>query len=53
MNITFQSKMLTNLINDLLDLAKINTLNFKFNNDYFDMKILIQQSLETIKCMAS
>jgi K+-sensing histidine kinase KdpD len=53
MNITFQSKMLTNLINDLLDLAKINTLNFKFNNDYFDMKILIKQSLETIKYMAS
>lgn len=30
--------MLTNLINDLLDLAKINSLNFKFNNDYFDMQ---------------
>ena len=45
--------MLTNLINDLLDLAKINTLNFKFNNDYFDLNILIQQSLETMKYMAS
>jgi len=45
--------MLTNLINDLLDLAKINTLNFRFNNNYFDMKVLIQQSLETIKYMAN
>jgi signal transduction histidine kinase len=45
--------MLTNLINDLLDLAKINTLNFKFNNDYFDLNILIQQSLDTMKYMAS
>jgi signal transduction histidine kinase len=45
--------MLTNLINDLLDLAKINTLNFKFNNDFFDLNILIQQSLDTVKYMAS
>lgn len=47
-NIKFQSKMLTNLINDLLDLAKINTLNFKFNNDYFDLRDLIQQSIDTV-----
>jgi len=45
--------MLTNLINDLLDLAKLNTLNFKFNNDFFDLNILIQQSLDTMKYMAS
>jgi len=45
--------MLTNLINDLLDLAKLNTLNFKFNDDYFDLNILIQQSLDTMKYMAS
>lgn len=44
--------MLTNLINDLLDLAKINTLNFRFNNDFFDLSNLIQQSLETVKYMA-
>lgn len=45
--------MLTNLINDLLDLAKINTLNFKFNNDFFDLSNLIQQSLDTVKYMAN
>ena len=44
--------MLTNLINDLLDLAKINTLNFRFNNDFFDLSNLIQQSMETVKYMA-
>lgn len=33
--------MLINLINDLLDLAKIDSLNFKFNNAYFDMADLI------------
>lgn len=40
-NIRYQSLMLTNLINDLLDLAKMDSLNFKFNEDYFDIKELI------------
>lgn len=44
--------MLTNLINDLLDLAKLNALNFRFNNDFFDLSNLIQQSMETVKYMA-
>ena len=44
--------MLTNLINDLLDLAKINSLNFKFNNDYFDMKQLFENAIETVKFQA-
>ena len=44
--------MLTNLINDLLDLAKINSLNFKFNNDYFDMQQLFQNAVETVKFQA-
>ena len=33
--------MLLNLINDLLDLAKINSFNFKFHENYFDLKELI------------
>ena len=32
--------MLTNLINDLLDLAKINALNFKFNNGQRDILLI-------------
>lgn len=33
--------MLLTLINDLLDLAKFETMNFKFNLEYFDLSELI------------
>lgn len=33
--------MMINLINDLLDLAKFETMNFQFNDDYFDFNQLI------------
>ena len=52
-NINFQSKMQQNLINDLLDLSKIDTLNFKFNNDYFSMLELITNAFNTLKHAAS
>ena len=45
--------MLLNLINDLLDLAKINTFNFKFNDSYFDMKDLVQKAQDTVKFIAN
>jgi len=51
-NIYFQSKMLLNLINDLMDLAKINSFNFKFNDCYFDMIDLIQKAFDTVKFTA-
>jgi K+-sensing histidine kinase KdpD len=51
-NIKYQSKMLTNLINDLLDLAKMDSLNFKFNEDYFDVKELISRAIQTIQYTA-
>jgi len=44
--------MLINLINDLLDLAKINTFNFKFNDNYFDMNDLILKACDTVKFIA-
>ena len=47
-NIKYQSQMLLNLINDLLDLAKINSLNFKFNDNYFDLQDLIKKACETV-----
>ena len=40
-NISYQSNMLLTLINDLLDLAKFETMNFAFNEDYFNMNELI------------
>ena len=52
-NVFFQSKMLINLINDLLDLAKINSLNFKFNDGYFDIKEVVLQACEKVRFIAS
>ena len=33
----FSSKMLLNLVNDLLDLAKMEQNTFAFNEEYFDL----------------
>lgn len=41
--------MLTNLINDLLDLSKIDTLNFKLNEKYFDLIKTINMAINTVK----
>ena len=51
-NIKYQSNMLTNLINDLLDLAKMESLNFKFNDDFFDLRVLLKQASQTVHFMA-
>jgi len=48
-NISYQSSMLITLINDLLDLAKLETMNFKFNEDYFCLNELINQAYNTVK----
>ena len=52
-NMHFQSNMLITLINDLLDLAKLETMNFKFNDDYFDYNELVKQAFNTVKYQAS
>ena len=36
-NVAFSSVMLTNLINDLLDLAKMERQTFTFEEQYFDL----------------
>ena len=41
-NMAYQSNMLLTLINDLMDLAKLETLNFKLNEEYFDLPLLIK-----------
>ena len=48
-NIQYQSNMLLLLINDLLDLAKFETMNFSFNETFFNMNELISQAYDTVK----
>ena len=45
--------MLVNLINDLLDLAKFETMNFRFNEQYFNLGELIDQAFDTFKYQAA
>ena len=45
--------MLITLINDLLDLAKFETMNFKFNEEFFNLNELIEQAYDTMKYQAS
>lgn len=52
-NIRFQSNMLLTLIQDLLDLAKFETMNFTFNKEYFNMNELINKAYETVRHQAS
>lgn len=44
--------MLLTLINDLLDLAKLETMNFKFNEEYFNLSEVVNQAYETMKYQA-
>ena len=37
-----------NLINDLLDLAKIEQCKFSLNQEYFNIENIIQQAFETL-----
>ena len=45
--------MLTTLINDLLDLAKLETLNFTFNDEFFDYNELLKNAFDTVKYQAA
>lgn len=45
--------MLTNLINDLLDLSKIDSLNFKFNDEFFNLIEVVEMAFKTVNYMAS
>jgi signal transduction histidine kinase len=49
-NSVFGSTMILNLINDLLDLAKIESSTFKLNWTYFNLFDLIARSTETLDC---
>lgn len=51
-NISYQSSMLITLVNDLLDLAKLETMNFQFNEEYFNLDETISQACNTVKYQA-
>ena len=42
------STMLINLINDLMDLAKIDRIKFSLNNSYFDLENTINAAFKTL-----
>ena len=51
-NSLFSTKMLTNLINDLLDMAKFEQGKFTLNESYFSLPMLVHKSLNVIKYFA-
>ena len=52
-NSMFSSTMLLNLINDLLDLAKIENSTFKLNWTYFDLFEVVRKTGETLDSQLS
>jgi len=53
-NSLFSSIMLMNLINDLLDLAKLenNQIGFKLNETWFNLHEVIKNALDTVDFQA-
>ena len=47
-NSMFSSTMLLNLINDLLDLAKMENSSFNLNKTYFNLLDVIQTAMDTL-----
>lgn len=42
----FSQKMMENLINDMLDLAKLENNSFNLSSEYFDLGSLIYQAFQ-------
>jgi len=51
-NCKYNSKMLVNLINDMMDLAKTERMKFDLNNSFFDLEQLVQRSFENLGYLA-
>jgi len=49
----FSASIVTNLINDLLDLAKFEAKSFSFNLDYFNLVETIEEAFNQIRFMAN
>ena len=48
----YQSCMLLNLINDLLDFAKVENNSFTIVESYFDLNKLIESAFDTVRYVA-
>ena len=44
----FSQQMMENLINDLLDLAKMQNNTFQFNNSYFSLSNVIYEAFQML-----
>ena len=51
-NAVFSSKMLNTLINDLLDLAKLESSTFQFHEEYFDLVKVVENAFSQVKFQA-
>ena len=51
-NVDVSSVMQLNLINDLMDLAKMNEGKFQFDNDFFDLNELVGNALNQVRFSA-
>jgi signal transduction histidine kinase len=52
-NSVFSAQQITTLINDLLDLAKLEKGQFTFNNEFFNMRDMILQGIQQVQYMAT
>lgn len=52
-NAVFSSKMLNTLINDLLDLAKLESNSFQFHDEYFDLIKVVENAFSQMKYQAN
>jgi len=51
-NSKYNSKMLINLINDMMDLAKSEKMKFDLNNSFFDLEQLVERSFDCLDYLA-
>ena len=49
----FSQKMMENLINDLLDLAKLENNQFNISNDFFDLASTIHEAFQMVAHQAT
>ena len=52
-NAVFSSKMLNTLINDLLDLAKLESNTFTFHEEYFDLIQVVENAFNQVRYQAN